>query len=455
MNHTTPAVAPAPGAADGLPDPRDRLEAGPMTSVQITAVLVCWLIDLLDGMDTLAIAFTAPRIAEEWALAPTRLGIVFSAGLLGMTLGALFIAPLSDRFGRRRLILGSLAVIGIGMVATAQAASVVELALLRVFTGLGIGATLAVITAMVAEYSPDRYRNLLIGVLHFGYPVGAIAGGYLAAELIAAFGWRSVFLAGGAITLAMVPVTFLLLPESVHFLIQQRGANALARVNAIIARNGWAPLSELPPAREEAGASGVRQLLLGEYRLWTLLLWLAFFMAMLTLYFLLSWIPKIVVDAGLPVREGIYANMAFNGGGAVGMTLLGYFSARTGLRPFITGFMVIGIAVMALFARVDSQPGTLLLVSFFIGFFVLGGFIGLYAVAARLYPTRLRSTGLGWAIGVGRLGAIAGPSLGGVLIEAGFSIAGVFAFMSVPLLFTAVAMASLRSPALAVRPQPG
>jgi len=443
----------AGGQAQAL-DPRDRLEHGPLTRVQVTAVVICWLIDLLDGVDTLAIAFTAPAIAEEWALAPSRLGIVFSAGLVGMSLGAVFIAPLSDRFGRRKLILACLLIIGTGMVATAWAGSVYQLAGLRVYTGLGIGGTLAVITAMVAEYSPDRHRNLLIGVLHFGYPVGAIAGGFIAADLMAAYGWRSVFLAAGGLTLLMLPVSWLALPESVHFLIQRRSADALARVNAVIARNGWSPLTALPAPREEQGRTGVRELLGGDYRLWTLLLWTAFFMAMLTLYFLLNWIPKMVVDAGLEVRQGIHANMALNGGGAIGMTLLGYFSTRLGLRPFISAFMLAGIAVMLVFGQVDLRPGMLLLVSFFIGFFVLGGFIGMYAAAARLYPTRLRSTGVGWAIGIGRIGAIVGPALGGLLIEAGLGITAVFAVMAVPLLAAALGLAGLRAPSLGAQRLP-
>ena len=222
------------------------ISQGQMKSLQIGIILICWLINMLDGFDVLAIAYAAPTISEEWQLAPEKLGIVLSAGLAGMALGALFIAPLADRFGRRKIILWCLAVIGFAMVGTALVNSVVLLVIVRVITGLGVGGLLASLNTMVAEYSSDRRRNFAISFLQSGYPIGALAGGLIAAPLIPAFGWQVVFILGGLSTLVMVAVVLLFMPESLHFLIAQRPANALQQVNRVLSRLGHSMITELP-----------------------------------------------------------------------------------------------------------------------------------------------------------------------------------------------------------------
>ena len=407
---------------------------------------------MLDGFDILAISYTAPSITQEWALSPQQLGAVFSAGLLGMALGAMFIGPYSDRIGRRFIVLVSLVVIGVTMTATAWVRAVPELMALRLMTGLGIGGLFASLTAMVAEFSPNRHRNLFIGFMHGGYPVGALLGGILAAWLIPEFGWRSVFLAGGIVTALMAPVVIVFMPESPQFLLERQPSGALAKLNRILRSLGQSALEELPAAAQsvtESSSAAVKRLFSPALRVWTGLLWIAFFCCLFTLYFLLSWTPKIVVDAGLPLSKAIYAGAILNVGGAFGMLLLGHLSADRGLRPLIVGFLLIGTACMIVFPRVQSAD-TLLVLAAVLGFFVLGGYIGLYSVAARLYPTSIRAAGIGWGAGVGRFGAICGPYAGGILIGFGWTMTKYFMVLSIPLLLGAAAVWLLRAEQLQV-----
>ncbi len=435
-----------------------RIDDGPLTALQVTVVVVCWLINMLDGFDILAISYTAHSITEEWALSPEVLGGVFSAGLLGMALGAMFIGPYCDRIGRRKIVLLCVAVIGVAMMATTWARTVTELMLLRLLTGLGIGGLFASLTALVAEYSPSRHRNLMIGFMHGGYPVGALLGGLLAAWLIPEMGWRAVFFAGGIVTALMAPVAIFFLPESPQFLLEKQPVGALDKLNRILRKLGQAPLESLPETSSDvsmASTSAVTPLFSPRLRAWTALLWLAFFCCMFTLYFLLSWTPKIVVDAGLPLNKAIYAGAILNIGGAAGMLLLGHFSARRGLRPLIVSFLAIGTGCMILFPHVQSAD-VLLALAAVLGFFVLGGFIGLYSVAARLYPTSIRATGIGWGAGIGRFGAICGPYAGGLLIGFGWSMPSYFLLLSMPLLIGAAAVWLLRAGELDVTtPQSG
>ena len=415
------------------------IEHGRMMPTQLGVILTCWIINMLDGFDVLAIAYTAPALSAEWQLSPETLGVILSAGLVGMAVGALFIAPLADRFGRRIIILCCLAVIGAAMVATAMVSTISLLITMRVITGLGVGGLLASLNTMVAEYSSNRRRNFAISFLQSGYPIGAVVGGLIAAPLIPAYGWQMVFIAGGLATLVMVPVAIWLLPESLHYLVERRPRKALEQVNRILSRLGRSALAELPVLLETSPPPRVKEILSPALKVNTLLLWLSFFMSMLTLYFLLLWTPQIIVNAGLPTSQGIIVGATLNGGGLVGMLLLGYFSERFGLHRLIIAFFLMAAISMIAFALIDASPNVLLALAFALGFFTVGGMIGLYSVAAGLYPTTLRNTGLGWGIGIGRLGAIIGPNVAGVLIGIGWEQADYFLLLSLPLL---VAIAS-------------
>ena len=412
--------------------------------MQIGVIAVCWFINMLDGFDVLAIAYTAPTISEELQLAPEKLGVVLSAGLVGMALGAMFIAPLADRFGRRRMILWGLAIIGFAMMGTAMAESIGPLILARIITGLGVGGLLASLNTMVAEYSPDHRRSFAISFLQGGYPIGALAGGFIAAPLIPIYGWQMVFIIGGLTTLVMVAVVLLFLPESLHFLIDRRPRDALQQVNRILARLGHSAIHEVPQSEEAAPRVSSRAIFSEDLKMSTLLLWFSFFMSMLTLYFLLLWTPQIIVNAGLPKAQGIMVGATLNGGGLIGMLLLGHFAQRFGLHRLIIGFFLLAALSMVAFALIEASAMILLLLAFLLGFFTIGGMIGLYSIAADLYPTTLRNTGLGWGIGIGRLGAILGPYVAGILMGIGWEQADYFLLLALPLVFAMISTHALK-----------
>lgn len=430
-------------------DIREIIDNGPITRLQYVVVLLCFTLNMLDGFDVLAISFTAPSISNEWSISPATLGVVFSAGLLGMTAGAIFIAPYTDVVGRRMMVLIALAVISVAMTLTGLVNSLWQLIVLRGLAGLGIGSMLASLTSMSAEYSPLRRRNLIITFVSTGYPVGATIGGLVAAWMIPEFGWRSVFYAGGALTAAMIPAVVFFLPESLHFLLAKQPVKALDKINNVLVRLKHPALESLANVSMASSARpGVRALFTPERRQSTLLLWLAFFMCFMTLYFLLSWIPKIVVDAGLSLDKGIFTGITFNIGAFIGVVLLGFLADKKGLRPLIFWFCIIGALLMLAFGFSPAIVGLLLVLSFLLGFFVDGGFAGLYPVAARIYPTEIRTTGVGWAIGAGRTGAIVGPFLGGILIGLDWSISAYFVVFALPLVIAAYATRAIPSEAI-------
>lgn len=407
-----------------------------MTPFQVTAVGICLLINMIDGFDVLAISFVAPEIARQWALPPAELGILFSIGLAGMVIGALFIGPLADRIGRRRQILACLVVISAGMLASAAAQNLVQLAAVRLITGLGVGGILASINTMTAEYSSDKRRKLAISLLQAGYPVGGILAGLISAFLLASHGWRSVFVFGGVLTAAMIPLVYLRLPESLEFLVSRRGPGALDAVNRLLARLGHSPVSELPqPERGPAARrSGIGELFSAEFLFATLSIWLCFVVAMSAWYFAISWTPKVLVDAGLSVNEGISGGLLLSLGAVVGGIALGFLSSRFSIHRLVAVFMLLGAAGLALFGQLATHLGIMLVVAFGIGWFLAGCMVGLYAIVPEIYPARVRSTGTGWALGIGRLGAVMGPYVAGLMIAAGWDRSVYYPMLGLPLL---------------------
>jgi len=422
------------------------MKQGEMRPIQMLAVTICIIINMLDGFDVLVVAFTAPVISEEWGLEPQAIGVLLSSGLFGMAAGSLFIAPVADRIGRRNIILWCLVIISLGMLASAFTNSVTQLAITRVITGLGIGGMLASITTITAEYSSEKRQGFAISLVQSGYPIGATIGGTIAAFLIVMYGWRSVFIFGAACSALMIPVVFRFLPESLEYLLEKKPANALEKINSLRIQLGEPPIESLPETtREESNASNVLNLVASPLRAATLLMWCAFFMVMLSFYFVLSWTPTLLADAGLSVEQGISGAVLINIGGIVGGTSLGFLTAKFSAHKLAGLYMVSCAIFMTVFGLIDVSLTIMLIIGFIIGFFVFGSMIGLYSIAPDIYPTSIRNTGMGWAIGIGRLGAIIGPSAAGFLLSRGWSGADCFLAFSVPLLISMVAILTLKS----------
>lgn len=411
--------------------PKSLIDQNPMSWLQYATILVCFLMNMLDGMDVLVISYTAPAIAKSWDISPAALGIVFSSGLLGMTLGTLFLAPFADKIGRKTIILISGLIMGVCIFLTAYADTITELLIYRFISGLGIGSMLASTASLTAEFAPNKTRDFWVSAVISGYPVGAVLSGLVAAEVIPNQGWQAMFRLAGIASLFSVPLILLFLSESIDYYISNQPPNALAKVNKILARMNISAIDSLPEVIKIKSKLPVDQLLHSDYKKPTLQLWVALFMAFAALYFLTSWIPKLATDAGLSLELAIYAGTVFNVGAFFGIITQGYFSSRFGLKKTLGVILVLTGVLMASFGLFVGSD-VILLVLAMLGFGIQGGFVGLYALSARLYPAAFRTTGVGWAMGAGRFGAIIGPLAGGLLIGAGLSIGANFMIFALP-----------------------
>ncbi len=431
---------------------RELIDRGPMTGLQIRIIAICLALNMLDGIDVLSMSFAAPALSKDWGISPETLGAVFSAAPVGMMAGSLLLAPLGDSIGRRKLIVVSLAVIAAGMLGTALCGSVWQLVVLRFAAGLGLGGIVASMAAIAAEFSPARRRNFAVTIVQGGYPLGSTVTGLVAGWMIPHFGWRSLFAAGGLVAALGIVVAWRYMAESLEFLLSRQPAGALAEINALLRGMGHTELDALPPKPAPAASgrlpllAALERLLAREHRSSTLLIWVAFFTSFTTLYFLLSWVPQLAANTGLSVAAAIFAGTVFNLGGFVGMTACGYFSDHFGLKRVITLFLAVGTVVMVAFSSFTT-PTAIVTGLGALGL-MQGGFIALYAAATRIYPTEIRSTGVGWAVGAGRPGAILGPYVAGLLVAAGLNLGQSFAVFAIPLAISAVAVALIPSPEL-------
>ena len=409
-----------------------------MTQVQYLSIVICFLMSVLDGMDVLVVSYCAPAIAEDLDLGPKSLGFVFSAGLIGMAIGAIFLAPFADRFGRKKLILASALIMGLSVLLTAFSETILELIIMRLISGLGIGCMLATTATLTSENVLNNSKDFWVSLVISGYPVGAVVSGYVAAAIIPSYGWESMFVLAGLTTLITIPLIFFFLSESPQFYLKKQPDGALEKVNRILTKMNFKPLDCLPDiGLITTNNSLVSQLFSNKYKISTLQLWAALFFAFGCLYFLISWIPKLATDAGLSIELAIYAGTIFNIGAFFGIILQGYFSSKIGLKKTISIFLFLTFLLMVSF-RLFVGTDILLLIYFLLGFSLQGGFVGLYAVAARLYPTEFKNTGVGWAIGMGRVGGILAPLIGGFLISVGLSMSANFFIFSIPALFASV-----------------
>lgn len=424
-------------------DPRKIILDRPMGRLQIAAVALCVALNALDGFDVLSISFAAPGIARDWGIERAALGVVLSMELIGMAAGSLILGGLADRIGRRPTILICLPVMAGGMLLAAMARDVALLSGLRLLTGLGIGGMLAAINAMTAEYSNARRRNLMVALMAGGYPVGAVIGGSIASVLLESHDWRAVFLFGGVITAGFIPLVWLLMPESIEFLAHKRPPGALDRINRTLARMGHPQAEALPDAAPRAARLSITELFSPGLGRVTSLLTLAYFGHILTFYFLLKWIPKIVADMGFaPGAAGgvlVWANV----GGATGALALALLTQRLPLRGLLIAFLMVSAGMVALFGRSAGDLGQLATLSAIAGFFTNGVVVGLYAYFAQAFPTAVRAGGTGFVIGVGRGGAALGPIIAGLLFSAGWGLPGVAAAMACGSLAAALALAAL------------
>ena len=414
------------------------IDKGSVSAQQMLVVGLCMFFNMLDGFDITAMAVVAGSVSAELELTADRLGWIFSFALAGMMGGAMVLAPVADIIGRRKLIILAIALIGVSMMLTAAATTLTEFVVLRFISGLGAGAMLASQAALASEYSPDKLRAFSVAAVTSGYPLGAMMTSVIAAQVMPSWDWRGMFWFGGILTFSMVLVAWLLIPESLMYLFERRPPGALGRINQILRRLGMEPIAALPTAvagrAEKLGfATGMLRLLHADQLKTTLTLWTAFLLCFSTLYFLMSWIPKLMEDSGFGAEAGRDAYLLFNLGGVIGIYVMGWLSTRYKLTDLICCLSVAAAIFMVVFALAPKQLNLLLALTLVVGIFQQGGFTGLYSAAAKAYPTTIRSTGIGWSIGLGRFGAVVGPAAAGYLIAAGIDMSANYIIFAVPM----------------------
>jgi MFS transporter, AAHS family, 4-hydroxybenzoate transporter len=413
---------------------------------------MCSALVFTDGFDAQSMGFVAPALSADLHLTRASIGPLLSSGLFGMMIGALLFGPLADRFGRKPIMVISVFLFGILSLLTATATTFQELLVYRLLTGLGLGGAMPNAIALTAEYTPKRLRATGIMTMFVGFTLGGACGGFVAAALISRFGWQSVFIVGGIFPCVAATIAMFVMPESIRFLVlkggqESRVANHLSRI---------APGANLPAGttfvvEEQRGTKFVVKQLFADGRsMVTLLLWVMFFMSLLDLYFLNGWLPTVMNDAGVPLRVAILISSLFQVGGIVGNLFLGRLIDRNmSFRVLGTIYFLSSVCVFLIGGAGASVP--LLVASVLAtGVTVLGGQSSSNAMAASYYPTSIRSTGLGWALGMGRIGSIVGPLLGGLLLTITAETRRVFWAAAIPPL---IAMAAAFAVAAIIKKQ--
>lgn len=425
-------------------DPRITIATAPMSALQVMAIVITIGLNGLDGFDVLSSAFASPGISTEWHVRRDALGIVLSMDLLGMAIGSILLGGIADKAGRRPTIVGCLVVMTAGMFMATRAHGVVDLSLWRVLTGLGIGGVLASINAIAAEFSSARRKNLCVSIMAIGYPIGGVLGGLVVQNLLKTHDWRSVFYFGAAMTAVFIPLVLALVPESVHWLTRKQPVGALEKINRTLGRMGHAVITALPSIPLETRKRSIGDIFSPTLVATTLIVTIAYFFHVMTFYFVLKWVPKLVADMGFTAAAGAKVITWANVGGACGGATLGLLGLRFGMKPLTIGVMILSTVSVILFGRAPADLQRLSLACAAAGFFSNAAIVGMYSIFAQAFPTHVRAFGTGFAVGIGRGGAVLAPTLAGYLLQAGYSRPSVATTMSFAALIAAVVLSFLK-----------
>jgi len=417
----------------------ELIDDRPPSAFQVTTIVLCGFVILFDGFDTQSMGFLVPSIAADFGIPRDSFDYALSAGLFGLMLGAMAAGPIADRWGRKSAIVVSVLVFGVLSLLTSRATSLDELVVLRFLTGLGLGGAMPNAVSLASEYAPRRSQPMFVSAIFVGMASGAVVASAVGRALMPIWGWHAVFVVGGLLPLALALVLLVVLPESLRFLAvvgadRERIAAIVRRIAPDAAHVPLAP----PPISERREGLPVKHLFTEGRAGGTLLLWVPFFMNLLILYFVLSWLPSLLVGAGMPVSAGITAVATFSIGGIIGTLLQGPLMKAFGVYPPMVVEFVASVALVALAAQIFASFDLMLVVTFVLGISVQAAQAGLNVLAAMYYPTVMRSTGVGWALGVGRVGAIVGPLIGGAMLKMHWTPREIFLAGAVPAFISAV-----------------
>jgi MFS family permease len=450
-----------------MTDPRDIIAKSPMTAMQVAIVGITIALNALDGFDVLSISFASPGIAAEWKITRAALGVVLSMELFGMALGSIFLGSLADRIGRRPTVLGCLVVMATGMfmatTSTGILGSIVmpvfapitgwfgytldvrlaDLSMWRIVTGLGIGGMLAAINAVVAEFSNSKRKDLNVAIMSIGYPVGAALGGFITSTGLELAEWRTVFYFGATVTVVMIPTVFFLMPESVHWLARKQPEGALDKINKTLRRLGHATVDALPAMSADARKRSSGDLFRPPLLIVTVLCTAAYFFHITTFYYIVKWVPTIVVGMGFAPSSAGYVLSWLNVGGATGGTVLGLLSQRFSLKALKITVMLLSTIAVTLFGRSPADLTKLILICMVAGFCTNAAITGMYAIFAKAFPTHVRASGTGVAVGIGRGGSVLAPIIAGFLFGS-YELPTVSLIMGLGSLIAAIVLLNLK-----------
>ena len=427
-----------------------------LSACQWSVFVLCGLLAFLDGYDLNVVNFAAPVIAKAWHLPVSVFGVIFGAGIAGLLVGTLVLSYTADYFGRKKGILIALGLITAATLLTPLSREVNLLIFMRFLTGVGIGALAPSVMTMSTEFSPKRTRARAVTFMTASVAIGGTVGGLIAARAIPNFGWPSVFFIGGSLTLILIPIVALMLPESIRFQVSHGvdRAGIVRTLSRIVPGRDFSGVGEF--VLNEDGRSGlpVVSLFTGGRGAKTASLWAAFFMTQMTVFFAASWMTAILTQQGLTVAGAITAAAFFNAGGIFGPMVAGWLSDR--LRPIVVvcAFEAGAAALMASIGPAGSGQLTAAIAVFCAGFCTFGSLGGVIALGASVYPTAMRATGLGWLSGTGRIGSLVGAMLGGVLIATGLPKSQLFYLSAVPPLIAVCAIVLLGRSKETVAPDP-
>jgi AAHS family 4-hydroxybenzoate transporter-like MFS transporter len=428
------------------------LDTGRFAGLPALVAVFTTLTLVFDGFDIQAIAFAAPSLLAEWGLGRPTLAPVLAAGLLGMGLGGLALGPAGDRIGRRRALIASLVLVSLASLATSVASNPSELALCRLLTGVGLGGTLPNAAALIAEFTPLTVRSLAVTVTVVGVPIGGILGASVAAEIIPAFGWRAIFIVGGVLPGLLAVAAMFLLPESPRFLTVTRErwpelARVLNRLTRSQRYRGDAEF-HIQESRLASGRTGVAVLFTREFRFDTLMVWMILFTNVFAVYAIFNWLPTVLSAAGFPLATALHGSLVFNLGGVfgalAGAALMSRFGSRPVLSMFAVGAVISTFSLGLILLTQETSVATLLLVMSISGACIIALQVGMYSVAAHVYPTVSRASGLGWALGIARLGGILSSFAGSALLAFGKGATTFFSGIAIVLMLTLLGIVLLK-----------
>ena len=415
------------------------LENQRIGGLQLRVAALCTLVQICDGYDINSVAWAVPSLIRAWHLPPPMFTMAFLWSSIGILVGALSAGPIGDRFGRRPLLLVSLTIFGVASLLSATADSIFMLSLWRFFTGLGIGGGFAGAAALAGDYAPHRLRATMIMVTFTGAPIGGFVGGQIVAALLSHFGWPVIFILGGAFPLVLVPALALWLPESPRFLAARQ--NPSPRHTAVLRRLDIAPAQSNPV---DLARSNPIWMVFGQgYALQTFLLWIVFFCSLLNLFLFAYWMPTVLNMIGYSPPQAVFASSLRDLGAIFAVLYLGLAIDRIGPERTLALHYAAGAVFIAAIALFALPYALLLLMSFLAGATIIGSQTGANGTCGKLYPARMRTSGLGWALGIGRLGGIAAPVLGGYLLSLGLPPTRIFLSACVFALIAAAATALL------------